>query len=127
MVFSLLVAGGVVVLTVALIDPAELPVALWGLAAVPLAFLGVVAFTFTRAFKRPGKHRDWDRLDYGVHEDLLRLRVRSLEPLRPRSGPPKPPLVCRIVAPGGSVWISYAQDRTRAPCRHAGWRRGARR
>jgi hypothetical protein len=108
--FAALVAALGIVLTLFFAARGELQPALYVLAAVGLAFLVIVAFEFAKAFANPGKHRDWEWVDYtGYQEDLMRLELRSLTPLRPRrwqQGLPRP-LLCRVIAPDGSVWDSF--------------------
>jgi hypothetical protein len=82
---------------------------LLGLAGVLLAFLFVVAFMFVQAFAHPDRHSDWEWQDYGVPEDLWRLELRSLAPLRPQASRRRDvkPLLCRVLAPDKSLWESF--------------------
>ena len=70
-------------------------------------FLLFVVFKFLWALAHPDLHRDWEWVDYGIQENLRKLELTSFAPLRPRSSRERvKPLLCRVIAPDGSLWTS---------------------
>jgi hypothetical protein len=111
--FAALSAVTVVVLILVFASRGDLLPALYSLAAVWVVFLVFVAFKFAQAFAHPDRQRDWDWLDYSGFEDVMRLELRSLAPLRPGPRPDlMTTLLCRVVAPDKTLWESsrFSQD-----------------
>jgi 4-amino-4-deoxy-L-arabinose transferase-like glycosyltransferase len=106
--FTAVLALFVAALTAVLASRGDALLALVPLGAVVLMFLAVVAFYLVGATSHPDRHREWERLDYGgMSGGLMKLEIRQLGPLRMRSyRDPEKPLLCRVVAPNGSSWVS---------------------
>jgi hypothetical protein len=75
----------------------------------PLAFIGGLALlafilAFARAFAHPDQHRDWQWENYGIRANEMQVAL-ALRPFQPQ---PSKPLLCRVIAPDGTLWESSA-------------------